>query len=196
MTSDETASGPTAPERESSAGGDASGDTPSDASSDQAAEVTTDVEELQAELEVARHAHARALADYQNLQRRSTEERQEFAGYTLASVVLNFLPILDDLNRALESAEDDLTDHPLTEGVRLVQQKFNAVLEAAGVTEIAAEGETFDPNVHEAMGDVPGPEGRVVHRVERGYLLGSRVVRAARVMVGDGTVVAADEPDP
>ena len=192
MTSDETASGPTAPERESSAGGDPSRDTPSD----QAPEVTTDVEELQAELEVASHAHARALADYQNLQRRSAEERQEFAGYTLASVVLNFLPILDDLNRALESAEDDLTDHPLTEGVRLVQQKFNAVLEAAGVTEIAAEGETFDPNVHEAMGYVSGPEGRVVHRVERGYLLGSRVVRPARVMVGDGTAAAADEPDP
>lgn len=172
MTTDETASA-AAPEHDA------------DASEDRGAEPT--VEDLQAELERVRQAHARALADYQNLQRRSAEERKEYAGYTLASVVLNFLPILDDLSRALDSAEDDIAEHPWIEGVRLVQQKFNATLEAAGVTEIAAEGEAFDPNVHEAMGYVPGPEGRVVHHLERGYAIGDRVVRPARVMVGDGS---------
>ena len=179
MTNDETAGGPAAPERE-------------DGSADPS-EAPPSVEELQAQLEAAQLAHARALADYQNLQRRSGEERQEFAGYTLASVLLNFLPILDDLNRAIESADEDLAEHPWMEGVRLVQQKFNAVLEAAGVTEIAAEGETFDPNVHEAMGYVAGPESRVIHRVERGYVLGSRVIRPARVMVGDGSDAASNE---
>jgi molecular chaperone GrpE len=175
MTTDETASA-AAPEHE---GGDAATD------ADAAEEPT--IADLQAELDAVRQAHARAVADYQNLQRRSAEERKEYAGYTLASVVLNFLPILDDLSRALESAEDDINEHPWTEGVRLVQHKFNAVLEAAGVTEIPAEGEAFDPKVHEAMGYVPGPEGQVMHRVERGYAIGERVVRPARVMVGDGS---------
>lgn len=172
MTSDETASA-AAPNHDADA-------------SEDGAEPT--VEDLQAELESVRQAHARALADYQNLQRRSAEERKEYAGYTLASVVLNFLPILDDLNRALDSAEDDIAEHPWIEGVRLVQQKFNAVLEAAGVKEIAVEGQAFDPNVHEAIGYVPGPEGRVVHHLERGYAIGDRVVRPARVMVGDGSI--------
>lgn len=171
MTTDETASA-AAPDHDADA-------------EDGGAEPT--VEDLQAELESVRQAHARALADYQNLQRRSAEERKEYAGYTLASVVLNFLPILDDLDRALDSTDDDIAEHPWIEGVRLVQQKFNAVLEAAGVTEIAAEGEAFDPNLHEAVGYVPGPEGQVVHHLERGYAIGDRVVRPARVMVGDGS---------
>jgi molecular chaperone GrpE len=175
MTTDETASAAAPEQNAGDDGADANG----------AAEPT--VEDLQTELESVRQAHARAIADYQNLQRRSAEERKEYAGYTLASVVLNFLPILDDLTRALESAEDDINEHPWTEGVRLVEQKFNAVLEAAGVTEIAAEGEAFDPNLHEAMAYVPGPDGQVVHRSERGYAIGDRIVRPARVMVGDGS---------
>ena len=186
MTGDETAGGAAAAERDAEGG-------PADLGQASAEPAEPSIEDLQAQLEAANQAQARARADYQNLQRRSAEERQEFAGYTLASVVLNFLPVLDDLNRAIESAEGELAEHPWMDGVRLVQQKFDGVLEAAGVTEIATEDVAFDPNVHEAMGYVAGPEGRVVHRLERGYVIGSRVVRASRVMVGDGSSDRSDE---
>ena len=96
------------------------------------------IAELEAELEQARHSHARAVADYQNLRRRSNEERAEQARLTMKTLVLNYLPVLDDLNRALDSVGDheELSDHPWVEGVRMVQRKFSAILEAAGAVEV------------------------------------------------------------
>lgn len=144
------------------------------------------VETLRAELEQARAQHLRAVADYQNLQRRAQEERAEFARYQLTASVLNFLPVLDDLERAVESAHDDIRDHPWVEGIRLVMQKFRGVLEAAGVAEIHALHQAFDPAKHEAVGSAPGPDGTVVRVLRRGYTLQDRVMRAAMVLVGDG----------
>ena len=80
------------------------------------------VESLRADLEQARAQHLRSVADYQNLQRRAQEERAEFGRYQLTASVLNFLPVLDDLERAVESTHDDIRDHPWVEGVRLVMQ--------------------------------------------------------------------------
>src|SRR5437868_7073162 len=71
-----------------------------------------DIEQLRADLEQARQQQLRAVADYQNLQRRAQEERAEFGRYQLTALVLNFLPVLDDLERAVESMSDDIRDHP------------------------------------------------------------------------------------
>ena len=144
------------------------------------------VEALRAELEQARQQQLRAVADYQNLQRRAQEERAEFGRFQLTALVVNFLPVLDDLERAVESAHDDIRDHPWVEGIRLVLQKFRGVLEASGLQEIHALQQPFSPERHEAAGTAPGPEGRVVRILRRGYSLNDRVVRPAMVMVGDG----------
>lgn len=141
---------------------------------------------LREELEETKQQFLRARADYQNLQRRSQEERQEFGRYQLTSIVLNFLPVLDDLERAVEAASAQGAEEAWLEGVRLVQQKFKGVLEAAGVQEIHALNQPFDPERHEAVGSAPGPEGQVVHLVQRGYALHDRVIRPAMVMVGSG----------
>jgi molecular chaperone GrpE len=143
-----------------------------------------DIDALRAELEETRAQFMRARADYQNLERRSQEERREFGRYQLTSLVLNFLPVLDDLERALELAGD--ASDAWLEGVRLVEQKFRGVLEAAGVTEIEALGLPFDPKRHEAVTAAPGPEGRVVQVTRRGYVLQERVIRPASVVVGSG----------
>lgn len=148
------------------------------------------VEELRAELEQARAAQMRAVADYQNLQRRSQQERQEYARYAQVALVLNMLPVLDDLNRALESVHDSIQEHPWVEGINLVRQKFRGALESMGVTEIPALGQPFDPERHEAVGNVPGPEGQVIHVTQAGYLLGDRVVRPSMVVVGSGGAAA------
>ena len=136
----------------------------------------------------------RAVADYQNLRRRSAEERAELRAQLLAGLVGGYLGLLDDLDRALGSLDqhDELSGHPWVSGVELVRQKFGSLLEESGVREIAAEGEPFDPRRHEAIGRQPGPEGVVVAIAQRGYEAGSQVVRPARVVVGDGSPAAGE----
>ena len=151
-----------------------------------ASEAAETVESLRAELEQARAQHLRAVADYQNLQRRAQEERAEFGRYQLTASILNFLPVLDDLERAVETPHEDIKDHAWVAGVELVMAKFRSVLESAGVTEILALGAAFDPAKHEAVGSAPGPDGTVVRVLRRGYVLNDRVIRAAMVLVGDG----------
>lgn len=148
---------------------------------------------LEQELEDLRQKYLRAVADYQNLRRRSDEERKEWSRYTLTSVIVNYLPVLDDLDRALASVDADIADHRWVEGVRMVERKFRTVLESSGVQPIEAEGATFDPAMHEAISYAPGPEGSVVAVVQAGYTVDGRVIRPARVVVGSGQP-ASDAP--
>lgn len=150
------------------------------------------VDALLAELEAVRQQHLRAVADYQNLRRRSEDERREYARYTLTAVILNYLPVLDDLDRALESIDADIAGHRWVEGVRMVERKFRGVLEASGVQPIAADDQPFDPALHEAVSYAPGPEGRVVAVVQTGYAVDGRVIRPAGVIVGNGQASAAE----
>lgn len=154
---------------------------------------TSSVDALMEELERARQQQLRAVADYQNLRRRSEEERREYARYTLTAVILNYLPLLDDLDRAIDSVDADIAEHRWVEGVRMVERKFRGVLEASGVQPIAADGEPFDPAQHEAISYAPGPEGRVVAVVRAGYTVDGRVIRPAGVIVGNGQEAAAPQ---
>ncbi|MDO9445584.1 MAG: nucleotide exchange factor GrpE, partial [Dehalococcoidia bacterium] len=92
-------------------------------------DVAPEVDDLGRELEAARAREARALADYQNLLRRAREERAEVGRVAVADAVSGFLPAIDDLERAVDSAPDDVRDHPWAEGVRLVLQGFRRALE-------------------------------------------------------------------
>lgn len=156
-------------------------------------DVKVDVAALQSELEDARARYMRAAADYQNLRRRSEEERREYGRYTLAALVINYLPVLDDLDRALGSVHEEIADHQWVEGVRMVERKFRSVLEASGVREIEAEGLAFDPALHEAISYAPGPAGAVIAVVQTGYTLDGKVVRPAQVVVGSGTPATTAE---
>ncbi len=126
----------------------------------------------------------RAAADYQNLKRRMEQERSEVGRLANASLVINLLPLLDDLERALRTVDTKLAGLTWIDGVWLIYRKFQAVLENAGVKEIEADGLPFDPNVHEAISEAPGEEGKVVSVVQKGYMLGERVIRPSMVIVG------------
>jgi molecular chaperone GrpE len=128
----------------------------------------------------------RAAADYQNLKRRMEQERSEVGRLANAALVINLLPLLDDIERALRTVDTKLAGLTWIDGVWLIYRKFQAVLENAGVKEIPAEGEAFDPKLHEAISQAPGEEGKVVSVVQKGYTLGERVVRPAMVIVGQG----------
>lgn len=131
----------------------------------------------------------RAQADFINYKRRTEEERQDFNRFANANLVLGLLPVLDDLERAFGSMPPAKSlKHSWVEGIRLVARKFRETMETQGVTPIKALGEPFDPNFHEALRQDKGKEGIVIEEFQKGYMLGDRVLRPAKVVVGNGEV--------
>jgi molecular chaperone GrpE len=126
----------------------------------------------------------RAAADFQNYKRRVEQEREEIARLANAALIINLLPIMDDLDRALENVDARLAGLTWLDGLRLIQRKFQALLEMNGVTEIEADGHDFDPNVHEAVTFGPGEDNKVISVIQKGYRLGGRVLRPSLVVVG------------
>jgi len=144
------------------------------------AQLTEEKEKAQSYL----NSWQRAAADYQNLKRRVDQEREELSRFGTAALLINFLPLVDDIERALQSVDARLAGLTWLDGIRLIYRKFQALLEMNGVTEIVADGETFDPNVHEAVMFGDGEEGKVISVVQKGYKLGGRVLRPSLVVVG------------
>jgi molecular chaperone GrpE len=128
----------------------------------------------------------RAAADFQNFKRRVEDERSEVARFANAALVINLLPLIDDLDRALRNIDAHLAGLTWVDGIRLIHRKFQAVLEMTGVEEIQADGQTFDPSLHEAVSQGPGEENKVIAVVQKGYRLGDRVIRPTMVVVGKG----------
>jgi molecular chaperone GrpE len=133
----------------------------------------------------------RAEADFQNYKRRMEQERDETRRFASAALIINILPILDDLERALGSLDARLAGLTWFEGIALIHRKILILLDNAGVSIIEAEGQQFDPRYHEAMMHAEGEEGKVLAEVQRGYKLYDRVLRPAMVVVGKGK---EDEP--
>jgi len=120
--------------------------------------------------------YLRALADYQNLEKRVAREKESFVKFSNAILILKMLPVLDNLERANEHLKD--------QGIELVIKQFKDALSSEGVTEIEAEGQQFNPEHHEAVEKVQGEEGKVVKVTERGYKMGDKVIRPAKVTIG------------
>lgn len=144
------------------------------------------LDEARAEAQDNFGKYQRALADFQNYKRRTEEQRADYRRDANAALVINILPAVDDLDRALSSVDAKLAGLQWIEGIRQIQRKFQGALTALDVSEIDADGSDFDPRLHEAIGHVPGEEGKVVQVVQKGYMVGDRVVRPAMVMVGNG----------
>lgn len=128
----------------------------------------------------------RAQADFINYKRRSEQARDETGKFASTVLMLNLLPVLDDLKRAFASIPIRMAKHDWVDGIRLIERKFRAVLEAQGLSEIEAIGEPFDPNLHEAVMQGKGKENIVVGELHKGYRLRDRVIRPSRVIVGNG----------
>ncbi len=129
----------------------------------------------------------RAQADFINYKRRSEQERAEVVNYANSTLILNILPVVDDLERALRSVPDELAESPWVNGIRHIYRKLQGVLESQGISAIEAEGKDFDPNLHEAVMTVEGEEGKVIEELQKGYKLRSRVIRPTKVKVGKGS---------
>ena len=130
----------------------------------------------------------RARAELANYKRRTEAQRTEMVVSANSNLLTKLLPVLDDLQLALDNSpqEDSGSWDEWRDGVALVAHKFAVVLEEVGIVPIETEGEFFDPNVHEAISHEANPDfesGQVIAQVRQGYILGSRVLRAAMVRV-------------
>ncbi len=130
----------------------------------------------------------RAQADFINYKRRSEQEREEISKFANSALILNLLPVLDDLERAFAAIPPNLAKRSWVEGVRLIEHKLQASLETQGLSLIKAVGEPFDPRLHEAIRQDKGKEGIVIEEVQKGYKFRDRVIRPSKVVVGNGEV--------
>lgn len=156
-----------------------------------------DIIRIQEELELARSENAaaadmmlRLAAEMDNYKKRVDKERQSLIKYGSQGILQELLPILDNFERAIESANKSKDFDSFLEGVGMIFKQMSAALERKGISTIDAIGETFDPNIHEAVMQVASDkysENTVVEELQKGYVLHDRVIRPAMVAVSKGT---------
>jgi molecular chaperone GrpE len=146
-------------------------------------EESVDVDALQADRDQLFDRLQRLAAEFDNFRKRSARDQAAFAERANERIVKELIPILDDLGRALEAASQH-QEVKLEEGVRLVHRALADLLTKEGLAEIETDGK-FDPHVHEALLTQPSEaeEGSVIEVVQKGYKLGDKVLRPARVVV-------------
>ena len=163
--------------------------TPDDSGAAEAQAAASEIAQLRAESAQRLAAWQRAQADYENLKRRSAQDVRDRVERSQRAIFETLIDLADDFHRALEAEPGG--EDGLREGVGLIEQKLLGLLERNEIRPIAAAGQPFNHDFHEAMGELPGPKNEVVAEIRRGWLIGSRVLRASLVMVGAGP----DEPD-
>ncbi|MBK8907230.1 MAG: nucleotide exchange factor GrpE [Rhodospirillales bacterium] len=147
-----------------------------------------------AEIAELKDKHLRALAEMENLRRRAARERQDAGNYAVTGFARELLAVADNLQRALaavdrEACQNDPALSALVAGVEMTEKALLAAFARHGITPIEADGQPFDPNVHEAMFELPNdavPHGTVVQILEPGYRIHDRPLRPARVGVSRG----------
>ena len=146
------------------------------------------IEKAQKEIAELKDKWLRSVAEFENYRKRTLKERTELILNGGEKFITAVLPILDDMERAIENGAK--TDDPevLREGMTLIHQKFMKVLEAQGVSRIDTDNADFDTDVHEAVAMVPGmgddKKGKVIDCLQQGYKLNDKVIRHAKVAVG------------
>jgi molecular chaperone GrpE len=135
-----------------------------------------ELEELHSKLEESESKYRRALADYQNLQKRVSEEKQDWVRSANKELLLRLLPILDTLVLA--------NQHDQSEGLKVSINQFLDTLKAEGVTKIKTVGEEFDPHLMECVVTEEGEDNKVLEELRSGYIMYDRVLRPAQVKVG------------
>ncbi|MFO7308560.1 MAG: nucleotide exchange factor GrpE [Pseudomonadota bacterium] len=188
-------------------------DAPENAAPEQEQAEGETLEDLVNERDDLKDKLLRALAEMENLRRRTEREVADARAYGIAGFARDMLTVADNIQRALESLPAELRDNeaikPFVEGVELTERDFLKTLERHGVRKLVPQGERFDPNLHQAMFEVPDtsvPNGTVVQVVQAGFVIGERVLRPALVGVSkggpkpgsaeNGPAAPADEPKP
>lgn len=147
------------------------------------------IEGLAEKLNEISDKHLRLQAEFDNFRRRTMKEKADLIKSGGESVLVNILPVVDDFERALESLKDVGEEDAGKQGTLLIYNKFKEFLTQNNVKEIEAQNQEFDVDLHEAITKIPAPDeklkGKVVDVVQKGYLLNDKVIRFAKVVIGE-----------
>ena len=133
--------------------------------------------------------YIRLSAEFDNYRRRTLNEKIELTKTAGRDILVNILPVVDDFERAMASMKDSADNKSIVDGVELIYNKFKEFLSQKGIKEIDALHTEFDTDLHEALTKIPAPKkklrGKVVDVIEKGYLLGDKVIRFSKVVIGE-----------
>jgi molecular chaperone GrpE len=145
--------------------------------------------ELQASLNELKDKQLRLLAEFDNYKKRTMRERLDILNSASKDVMVSLLPVLDDFDRAKKSADDPNNEEVFSEGVSLVYNRLYNILQNLGLKAMTSTGEPFDAEYHEAITEIPAPDesmkGKVIDTLEKGYMLNDKIIRHAKVVVGN-----------
>jgi molecular chaperone GrpE len=150
---------------------------------------TAALQKLEEDVAAAKEQELRTLAELDNFRKRASRQLEEERKYAAVTLVRDLLGVVDNLERAMDAAEKNGNAAGLLEGVKLVAQQFHRVLEQHHCKRIEAKGQVFDPNVHQAISQMPSaeyPAGTVAEVAQVGYQMHDRTVRPAMVLVSTG----------
>lgn len=149
----------------------------------------TRIEELEAQLHEIQDKHLRLQAEFDNFRRRTLKEKADLIKSGGETVLVNILPVVDDFERALGVMKDVADDDAGKQGTLLIYNKFKEFLKQSNIKEIEALHQNFDVDLHEAITKIPAPKddlkGKVVDVVQKGYCLNEKVIRFAKVVIGE-----------
>ncbi len=152
-----------------------------------AAEAPSEVDTLKKQIADLNDKYLRTCAEYDNYRKRTIREKADLIKSAGSDILLSLLPVVDDFERAIAHMTDDADVAAVKDGVNLIYKKFNDYLAKRGVTEIETKGLPLDTNVHEAITMIPAPtpdmKGKILDCTEKGYMLGDKVLRFAKVVV-------------
>lgn len=154
---------------------------------DEQTELSTDEIGLADQLKEAQDKYLRLYSDFDNFRKRTQKEKADLINFAAGDVIKDLLGVLDDFERAIQSNENNQDIESIKEGFKLLHHKFDLALKHKGLSEMVCSGEAFDAELHEAITNIPAGDdmkGKVVDVVQKGYFLKERVLRYAKVVVG------------
>jgi molecular chaperone GrpE len=151
--------------------------------------LTSEIEQLKKDLGEMKDKYLRVFAEFDNYRKRTIKERQDIIKLASRDCLGAMLPAVDDFARAIKLAEENKDEAGLPEGIVLIYNKLFKSLEQQGIKEMDSTGQDFDPELHEALTKIPAPsedmKGKVIETIEKGYYLNDKIIRYAKVVVGE-----------
>lgn len=145
-------------------------------------------EELARENEELKDKYLRLFAEFDNYKKRTIREKMDLIHTAAENTMSSLLPVLDDFDRAKKSADDESSEEVWSDGIKLVYNRLYSILKNSGLEPMVSDGEVFDPEMHDAITEIPAPsdalKGKIVDTIEKGYFLKDKLIRHAKVVVG------------
>jgi molecular chaperone GrpE len=147
------------------------------------------IAELKAKADELNDKYLRLYSEFDNFRKRTAKEKVELMQTAGEDVFKSILPVLDDFERAIKSNTETTDIKAVNDGVNLIFNKFKSTLTQKGLSEMNAVGESFDADIHEAITNIPAPseelKGKIVEELEKGYSLNGKIIRFAKVVIGN-----------